>query len=591
MITTKRFFIRQVTTLGIIAGLFGGMIAALPVAAASVDSLIKLECATGASADDACRAVYYLGADSKRYVFPNEKTFKTWYSDFSTVQIVSGAEMGGYPIGGNVTYRPGLKMVKITTDPKVYAVSRNGTLRWVTTGDIAAAIYGQNWAKMIEDVPDSFFVNYKLGTDISAANQYDQYAELGAAQTISEDKQLNATPGTTPPPTPEPIPTPTSTPAVVLAENVSVATTWPTVHVSSTGSGDVKLPAVATSGKLFGMAWLERASGASGYDVYARLANQAGSVSAAPIRVTTSMAASAVTIGASADRFVAVWAEADATGGTTSLYSATMTRDGATVGAPVLIYQGTYQQAPRELSLVWNGKNFGLVYAAQPTGQSHNDIYFILVSPTGQRLQAPFQVTGGGAENTQPALAWNGSSFGLVWQANETSFAEIYYIPLDDLGYASLIPSPRLVSRDNSTVFPGQPSIAGSESNEFMISWYDFDAGGLYARQQIFIDTVTDRGTTVLNDYQVTEYDQTIDGFDPRVTWQNGMVTVVWRREGEVISRTSMDGASVLLHDKQTLAASAGISQLRTALSPSALGVVWVDQSAGSSRVAFTVGQ
>src|SRR3989338_9026877 len=105
--------------------------------AATSGDLIKLQCATGAEVNDPCKAVYYLGADGKRYVFPNEKTYKTWYSSFSGVMVVSSTEMSSYPIGGNVTYRPGVKLVKIQTDPKVYAVDQNGTLRWVKTAEAA----------------------------------------------------------------------------------------------------------------------------------------------------------------------------------------------------------------------------------------------------------------------------------------------------------------------------------------------------------------------------------------------------------------------------------------------------------------------
>lgn len=137
-------------------------------------------------------AVYYYGADGKRYVFPNEKTYKTWYSDFSGVKVISDTELASYPIGGNVTYRPGVKMVKITTDPKVYAVSKNGTLRWVESEALASALYGSTWNKEIHDVPDPFFVNYTVGTSISAASQYDKAAETAASPNINDDKNLTA---------------------------------------------------------------------------------------------------------------------------------------------------------------------------------------------------------------------------------------------------------------------------------------------------------------------------------------------------------------------------------------------------------------
>src|SRR3989339_590980 len=75
-------------------------------------------------------AVYYVGKDGFRYVFPNDKTFFTWYADFDDVKWISDADLGTLQIGGNVTYKPGARMIKINSDPKVYAVDTGGTLRW-----------------------------------------------------------------------------------------------------------------------------------------------------------------------------------------------------------------------------------------------------------------------------------------------------------------------------------------------------------------------------------------------------------------------------------------------------------------------------
>lgn len=135
-------------------------------------------------------AVYYYAADAKRYVFPNEKTYKTWYADFSGVKIITDAELAAIQISGNVTYRPGVKMVKIITDPKVYAVATNGTLRWVTTESLAASLYGLNWRTMIDDVPDAFFINYNVGAPINNVSDYSPAAATAASLSINADKSL-----------------------------------------------------------------------------------------------------------------------------------------------------------------------------------------------------------------------------------------------------------------------------------------------------------------------------------------------------------------------------------------------------------------
>ena len=57
--------------------------------------------------------------------------------------------------------------MKIQTDDRVYAVDRNGTLRWIATPAIAAKYYGASWAKNVEDIPDVFFIDYKIGNPVT----------------------------------------------------------------------------------------------------------------------------------------------------------------------------------------------------------------------------------------------------------------------------------------------------------------------------------------------------------------------------------------------------------------------------------------
>lgn len=111
---------------------------------------------------------YYKGG--QRWVFPNLKTYKSWYKDFSTVQVIPRAELETYPVhlpGSNVVYRAGTRLVKITTDPRVFAVEPGGKLRWISSEATAKALYGNDWAKRVDDVPDAFFTNYNVGADLT----------------------------------------------------------------------------------------------------------------------------------------------------------------------------------------------------------------------------------------------------------------------------------------------------------------------------------------------------------------------------------------------------------------------------------------
>lgn len=135
-------------------------------------------------------AVYYYASNGKRYVFPNEKTYFTWYPDFSNVRILTVAEMSLIPIGGNVTYRPASKLVKFQTDVKTYLPTKGGILRWVKTEDIARNWYGANWNLNVDDISEAFYVNYKFGEPIGGPYDVSLTILMNEARTVNENLGL-----------------------------------------------------------------------------------------------------------------------------------------------------------------------------------------------------------------------------------------------------------------------------------------------------------------------------------------------------------------------------------------------------------------
>ncbi len=118
--------------------------------------------------------VYYYGSDGQRYSFPNEKTFFSWYNDFSGVVTMSDSELANITLAGNVAYRPGSRWIKITSDQKTYAVAKNGSIRWIESEAVAKGLAGNDWNQFIDDVPDVFFVDYTVGNSLtSAASAYE----------------------------------------------------------------------------------------------------------------------------------------------------------------------------------------------------------------------------------------------------------------------------------------------------------------------------------------------------------------------------------------------------------------------------------
>lgn len=138
-------------------------------------------------------ALYYLGADGKRYSFPNDKTYFTWYADFTKTKIIGAAQLASIQLGGSVTYRPGMKMIKIQSLPTVYAVSSGGVLHAIPDEATAGALYGTNWNLHIDDVSDAFWVLYKIGAPLAQASDYSPATELAAVETITQDRGLEIT--------------------------------------------------------------------------------------------------------------------------------------------------------------------------------------------------------------------------------------------------------------------------------------------------------------------------------------------------------------------------------------------------------------
>jgi len=134
--------------------------------------------------------LYYVTAEGNRYVFPNEKTYKSWFYDFSDVATISQAELEALPLSGNIRYRPGVVLIKIQTDPKVYTVTQNGVLRWVKTEAKAKQMFGENWNQLVDDIADSFFTNYTIGEPIEEGEEYDVEAEVANTETIEANRGL-----------------------------------------------------------------------------------------------------------------------------------------------------------------------------------------------------------------------------------------------------------------------------------------------------------------------------------------------------------------------------------------------------------------
>jgi len=142
-------------------------------------------------------AVYYYASNGKRYVFPTQAIYFSWYSDFSTVKTVSHSTVTSIPLGGNVLAKPGTYLIQFVSmdtpfrvlDPKVYVLTTSGQLRWVTSASVAASLYGADWERKIVAIPEVYKTNYAgavPGADVAAVSDYNKASVEAAVRTISD---------------------------------------------------------------------------------------------------------------------------------------------------------------------------------------------------------------------------------------------------------------------------------------------------------------------------------------------------------------------------------------------------------------------
>jgi len=113
----------------------------------------------------------YWHKGGKRMVFPSEAIYGSWFSNFLSVLTIPDYQMSRIPLGGNVKMKADTYLVKITSDPKTYAVEPDGTLRWIQTEFMATQLYGSSWNTIIRDIDVSLFVDYAIGEPLSDDEQ------------------------------------------------------------------------------------------------------------------------------------------------------------------------------------------------------------------------------------------------------------------------------------------------------------------------------------------------------------------------------------------------------------------------------------
>jgi len=116
-------------------------------------------------------SIYYVDPDLGRRVFWDTNTFFTWADSWDNVVWVTDATLPTLTFGDAFLPKPGVVLVKIQSDPKVYAIDEDGAgnpvLRWVPSEDVAIALYGSDWADYVIDIDATIFSKFEMGDDMT----------------------------------------------------------------------------------------------------------------------------------------------------------------------------------------------------------------------------------------------------------------------------------------------------------------------------------------------------------------------------------------------------------------------------------------
>ncbi|MFA5946020.1 MAG: Ig-like domain-containing protein [Patescibacteria group bacterium] len=123
--------------------------------------------------------VYYVDANFLRHPFQDAQTYLTYNSSWNIVRTVTGATLSTLTIGKPMLPKAGVVLVKIVSDPRVYAFqtdSVTGTtlLRWIPSESVAIALYGASWADYVIDIAPTLYTQFGHGADMTSSVTVDR---------------------------------------------------------------------------------------------------------------------------------------------------------------------------------------------------------------------------------------------------------------------------------------------------------------------------------------------------------------------------------------------------------------------------------
>jgi MYXO-CTERM domain-containing protein len=285
----------------------------------------------------------------------------------------------------------------------------------------------------------------------------------------------------------------------------------------ATAENDQSFPAVAWDGSNYLVVWSDLRSAAN-LDIYGARVSAAGVVlDASGIAISTAPGdESNPALAWNGTNYLVVWQDRRS-GNSDDIYGARVTAAGEVLDAIAISTATSSQTNPR---LAWNGTNYLVVWQDTRSGVSW-DVYGARVSAAGEVLD-PDGIAISTEANSQahPALAWDGSNYLVVWHDTRRQTYHDIYGARVSAGGTVLDPAGIPISTVASQKW--QPALAWDGSN-YLVVWMDDQSGNydLYGARVSAAGEVLDTGGIAIS---TAARDQ---GY-PAVAWDGRHHLVVW---------------------------------------------------------------
>lgn len=172
----------------------------------------------------------------------------------------------------------------------------------------------------------------------------------------------------------------------------------------------------------------------------------------------------------SGTQFGLVWVDGrdQVGGGGLELYFARLDASGAKIGSELRL---TTAPGSSEFPAIgWSGGGWGVAW--QDTRDFNHEIYFQLVSVTGQAAAPSVRVTQDAARSLVPAIVWTGAEWGLAWADDRDGNLEVYFNRIDVTG-RKLGPDRRITNTPADSASPGDRHPVGIvyDGSGFAVTW------------------------------------------------------------------------------------------------------------------------